>query len=140
LARPLPRGAVVRLDATIIAVGSEAGATHPVLAVVVQADAFRLGKTVVVVPFTTRLDRARKPFGVLVPRTAGNGLAEDSVAMCWLLWSIDKGRLERRPLGRVSDATLDLISKNVAALIDYEPDYLSRTTPPAPGSPPASRP
>jgi len=102
------------------------------LAVVVQANQYRFGRTVLLVPFTSNLAHARDPFGVAVAATQGNGLTMDSVAMCWQVMAVDGNRLVGPPLGRVSTAVLDLVAKNVAVLIEFEPGYLSRTGPSAP--------
>lgn len=114
---------MIRVDVQGLAAGSEAGAAHPLLAVVVQADRFRFGRTALVVPFTTNMDRALDPFGVPLRRTKANGLAKDSVAMCWQVMAIDRDRIHGKPLGKVEAAGMDLIAKNVAILVDFEPRY-----------------
>ncbi len=119
----LPRGSVVQVDVTESARASEAGASHPLLAAVIQSDHFRFGKTVLLVPFTTNLDRAKDPFGVLVASSEQNGLRQDSVAMCWQLMSVDRSRILGGPKGRLAAAALDLIAKDLAILVDYMPRY-----------------
>jgi mRNA-degrading endonuclease toxin of MazEF toxin-antitoxin module len=115
---------VVRIDVTELAVGSEAGAAHSLLAVVVQSDQFRFGRTLMVIPLTTNLDRARDPFGVRLTHTKANGLKEDSVAMCWQVMSVERSRIQGAPVGSVAAAGMDLISKNVAVLVDFDPRHL----------------
>jgi len=105
-------------------VGSEAGTAHPVLAVVVQADRFRFGRTVLVVPFTTNLVHAQDPRGVRLAPTKANGLNQESVAMCWQVMAVDRSRLQGAPVGKIAAAGMDLIAKNVAILVDFEPRYL----------------
>ena len=117
------RGSVVRVDATGLARGSEAGAVHSILAVVVQADRFRYGRTVLVVPFTSNLAHAQDPRGVRLVATRGSGLKQESVAMCWQLMAVDRDRLVGSPVGRIAPAGMDLIAKAIAILIDYQPGF-----------------
>ncbi len=124
MSRDPVRGSVVRLDVTGLAAGSEAGAAHPIPAVVVQADRYRYGRTLMVVPFTTNILHARDPRGVPLHPTKANGLSRESVAMCWQVMAVDRDRILGPPIGRVSSAGMDLIAKNIAILVDCQPGYL----------------
>lgn len=90
--------------------GSEQGGVRPVL--VLQIDILNsAGNTVVIIPFTTNLKRARMPSSVEVRRGEG-GLAYDSVALCHQIRVLDKsGLLDYR--GSVSPQTLNLIGEKV---------------------------
>ncbi len=86
--------------------GSEQGGVRPVL--ILQIDLLnRIGNTVVVIPFTKQLKRAKLPSAFLVPKGEG-GLPEDSVALCHQIRVLDKSGLQNY-LGTVSPHTLNLI-------------------------------
>ena len=90
--------------------GSEQEAIRPV--VVFQNDALnRFTRTVVVIPFTTRLKRAMLPSCHLV-KAGDGGLREDSVALCHQIRVLDGSRLTTR-LGTLSAATMDEINRKV---------------------------
>ena len=90
--------------------GSEQGGVRPVL--ILQIDLLnRVGNTVVVVPFTEQLKRAKLPSTVLVRKGEG-GLREDSVALCHQIRVLDKSGLQFY-LGTVSSQTLKLIEDKV---------------------------
>ena len=75
--------------------GSEQGGRRP--AVVVQIEAFnRTGNTLLVVPFTTNLKRAKLPSSVFVTGSQSNGLTQDSVALCHQVRVIDKSGVKTR--------------------------------------------
>jgi mRNA interferase MazF len=83
--------------------GSEQAGVRPVL--IIQNDAINpYTTTVVAVPLTTNLRRARLPSCTRVPRGEG-GLASDSVALCHQVRVIDRERLNQR-LGVVGQTTL----------------------------------
>jgi mRNA-degrading endonuclease toxin of MazEF toxin-antitoxin module len=117
VARRVRQGDVVRIDLTTSAVGREAGAAHPLVAIVVQADRYRFGATIVVVPLTTNLS-FDPPYGVPVAADPESGLRAPSMALCHQPMAIDAGRrIVDRPSGRVPQATLDRIARNVAILL-----------------------
>jgi len=83
--------------------GSEQAGRRPVL--VVQNDAINaFTTTVIAIPMTTNLRRAKLPSCVRVSRGEG-GLADDSVLLCHQLRVLDKTRLIHR-LGTVSSQTI----------------------------------
>ncbi len=91
--------------------GAEQAGQRPVL--VLQHDRFTPSlKTVVVVPFTGNLRRARHPTCVLVRRGQG-GLASDSVALCHHIQVTDNKNLLNR-LGVVSAQVLADVEACVA--------------------------
>lgn len=102
---PLRRGDVylANLDPTK---GSEQAGTRPVL--IFEHDALcNLGATVVVVPLTRNLRRAKLPTCMLIPAGEG-GLKADSVALCHQIRVLDKagpvdywGRLPAARIGEV---------------------------------------
>ena len=78
--------------------GSEQAGIRPVL--IFQNDTInRFTTTVVTIPFTTNLRRARLPSCVLLT-TGDGGLTSDSVALCHQLRVLDTLRLMRRLAGR----------------------------------------
>ncbi len=90
--------------------GSEQGGVRPVL--ILQIDLLnRVGNTVVVVPFTTRLKRAKLPSAVWVPKGEGE-LPEGSVALYHQIRVLDKSGLQNY-VGTVSPQTLKLIEDKV---------------------------
>jgi mRNA interferase MazF len=83
--------------------GSEQAGTRPVL--IFQNDAInRFTTTLLAIPLTTNLRRARLPSCILISRE-GTGLAADSVALCHQLRALDRTRLQRK-LGSVSQQTM----------------------------------
>jgi len=90
--------------------GSEQSGVRPV--VIVQIDKLnRVGNTVVVVPFTSNLKRAKLPSCVFV-RSGDGGLMQDSVALCHQIRVLDKSRLIRQ-LGTVEPQTLKAIDVRI---------------------------
>jgi mRNA interferase MazF len=85
--------------------GSEQAGKRPVL-VVSREQLNRLLPVVNIVPLTSRKSAARTiyPNEVLLPAGTA-GLKVDSIALCYQLRTLDKGRLERE-LGEVTDAQL----------------------------------
>ncbi|MBD2186118.1 type II toxin-antitoxin system PemK/MazF family toxin [Aerosakkonema funiforme] len=79
--------------------GSEQAGIRPVI--IVQRDILeRFTTTIVVVPLTTNLRRARIPGTIVIPAGEG-GLTEESVALCYQIVVIDKQRLIQK-LGTIS--------------------------------------
>lgn len=98
--------------------GSEQAGTRPVL--IFQNDAInRFTTTVLAIPFTTDLRRARLPSCMQVPQGEG-GPTSDSVALCHQLRVLDKARLFRR-LGTVSQAILDAVEDCVVFTLGIAP-------------------
>ncbi len=96
--------------------GSEQGGVRPVL--ILQTDLLnRVGNTVIVVPFTTNLRRAKLPSCVLVARGEG-GLTEDSVALCHQIRVLDKSGL-RNYLGMVSVQTLKQVDEKLRFVLGF---------------------
>lgn len=71
--------------------------------VVVQAEWLDALDTVVVVPLTGRLRRRGQPTCVFLPRRA-TGLPRESVAVCHLVFALDKVRISGEPaVGRLAE-------------------------------------
>ncbi len=83
--------------------GSEQAGIRPV--VLVQRDTLdRLTTTVVVIPLTSNLRRARIPGTVVIPAGEG-GLNQESVALCYQIVVIDRQRLMQK-IGTLSASYL----------------------------------
>jgi len=79
--------------------GSEQAGIRPVI--IVQRDTLdRFTTTVVVVPVTSNLRRAKIPGTIILPAGEG-GLTQDSVVLCYQIVAIDRERLIRK-LGSLS--------------------------------------
>lgn len=105
----IKRGQVywVALDPTV---GSEIQKTRP--AVVVSNDIGNAHSPLItVLPITSKSDRVY-PFEVEILRGQG-GLKEGGKIKANQIRTIDKKRLQGRPLGRVSPATMDSINKAI---------------------------
>ncbi len=90
--------------------------------VVVQTSAVRGLGTVLVVPCSSELRRARQPTGVLVP--AAESGTHDVVALCHLLCARDLGRACGGPTGTVSEATLQRILLVLCDLLGIDASVL----------------
>ena len=85
--------------------GSEQAGRRPVL-VVSREEINQLLPVVNVIPLTSRKSAARTIYANEVLLPAGSaGLSVDSIALCYQLRTLDKGRLER-DWGELLDATL----------------------------------
>jgi mRNA interferase MazF len=94
--------------------GSEQAGTRPVL--VFQNNSLnKVGNTVVIIPFTTNLRRAKLPSCTLVPAGEG-GLSEDSVALCHQIRALDKSGLIAR-WGSLSPTRLAQIEQVVTFVL-----------------------
>ncbi len=83
--------------------GSEQAGIRPV--VLVQRDTLdRLTTTVVVIPLTSNLRRARIPGTVVIPAGEG-GLNQEAVALCYQIVVIDRQRLMQK-IGTLSASYL----------------------------------
>ena len=97
--------------------GSEQAGIRPVI-IVQHNNIDRFTRTVVVIPLTTNLRRARIPGTMIIPVGEG-GLTQKSVALCYQIVVIDKQRLKQhlgtlsvdylKQLGVAIRYTLDLI-------------------------------
>lgn len=83
--------------------GSEQAGTRPVI--VFQNNIInRVSRTVLSIPLTTNLKRAKLPTCVLIERSEG-GVEQGSVALCHQLRVLDKSRLLRK-LGAIDNGKL----------------------------------
>ncbi|MCW6051324.1 type II toxin-antitoxin system PemK/MazF family toxin [Lyngbya sp. CCAP 1446/10] len=90
--------------------GSEQAGIRPVITV--QRDTLdRFTTTVVVVPVTSNLRRAKIPGTMILPAGEG-GLTQDSVVLCYQVVALDRQRLIKK-LGNIS---ADYLSKLKVAL------------------------
>jgi len=90
--------------------GSEQAGIRPVITV--QRDTLdRFTTTVVVVPVTSNLRRAKIPGKIILPAGEG-GLTQDSVVLCYQVVALDRQRLIQK-LGNIS---ADYLSKLKVAL------------------------
>ena len=98
--------------------GSETGFRRPVL--VVQDDlltASRLG-TVMVVPLTTNLDRAKALGNVLLPASE-TGLPKPSVALVCQVLAVDKSSFEE-PVAHLSRRAMEAINAGLRLALDLD--------------------
>ncbi|WP_377479196.1 MAG: type II toxin-antitoxin system PemK/MazF family toxin [Microcoleus anatoxicus] len=90
--------------------GSEQAGIRPVI--IVQRDTLdRFTTTVVVIPVTSNLRRAKIPGTIILP-TGEGGLTQDSVALCYQIVAVDRERLIKK-LGTLS---ADYVSRLQVAL------------------------
>ncbi len=95
--------------------GSAQAGIRPVL--IFQNNAlFAHSRTVITIPFTRTLRRARIPGCVLVRQGEG-GLPQDSVALCYQIRAIDRSQLQNR-LGSLTDATINEIENALNTTFD----------------------
>lgn len=86
--------------------GSEQGGTRPVL--VVQNDVGNnYSPTTIVLPITSKLDKARLPTHVAL-KPEESGLARDSVVLAEQIRTIDKARLQQK-IASLDSMTMDRI-------------------------------
>lgn len=103
--------------------GSEVDKVRPAL--IVQADYYEGLETVLAVPLSSRLERARQPTGVSLLK-AETGLDHDSVALCHLLGAFDKSRIvpgpngEPGPVGRLGQLAHDRVLQVVTDLLGVD--------------------
>ncbi len=85
-------------------------------AVVVQAGArYEALPTLIVVPLTSQREALRFPGTFLIPRGAGNGLSEDSVALVFQVRAVDRARVGM-VLGRLSPTDLATLERELRAV------------------------
>ncbi|MDJ0595692.1 MAG: type II toxin-antitoxin system PemK/MazF family toxin [Pleurocapsa sp. MO_226.B13] len=89
--------------------GSEQSGTRPVI--VFQHNIIsKFSTTIITVPLTTNLRRAKLPSSLLISLGKG-GLEKDSVALCHQLRVIDVTRLKKK-LGQLDSDTISKIDRN----------------------------
>ncbi|MBP8252529.1 MAG: type II toxin-antitoxin system PemK/MazF family toxin [Herpetosiphon sp.] len=95
--------------------GSEQAGTRPVM-IFQQNRLNRLIPTVVAIPFTTNLKRAKLPSCVLIS-AVDSGLDHDSVALCHQIRVLDSSRLIRQ-LGTLPTSAITAINTCVLWTLD----------------------
>lgn len=95
--------------------GAEIGKTRPVL--IVQASSLTASghRTVIVLPLTSRIDPALEPMHVTLP--ARGGLKEDSQVVTDSPRTLDRERLLKGPLARVSADEMLAVEKGLLAAL-----------------------
>jgi len=88
--------------------GSEQAGIRPVI-IVQRGNLENFTRTVVVVPLTSNLRRAKIPGTITIPAGTG-GLTQDSVALCYQIVVIDRERLQGQ-LGTLSTDCLLLLEQ-----------------------------
>lgn len=99
--------------------GSEQGRERPVI-IFQNPDLNRFTSTYLCVPLTTNLSRKNLP-GTCFIKKGDGGLPQDSVALCFQLRAIDKGRFIKR-YGTLGSATLNSLANAILSAIgiDFE--------------------
>lgn len=97
--------------------GSEQAGLRPVI-IIQNNSLIAHSRTVVVIPLTTNLQRARIPGCEIINRGDG-GLPQDSVALGYQIRAIDRSRLQNR-LGTLSDITISKIERALKITCDME--------------------
>ena len=95
--------------------GSEQAGVRPVI-LVQRQNLDRFIRTVVVIPVTTNLRRAQIPGTVLIAAAEG-GLSQESVALCYQIFVIDRQRLQRQ-LGTLSAVYLQRLGEAIRYTLD----------------------
>ena len=97
--------------------GSEQGGTRPVI--IFQNNLIsQFSTTIITIPLTTNLRRAKLPFSHLIVAGEG-GLSKDSVALCHQLRVIDRLRLKNR-LGQLTSKILTYLEAKVLLTLGYQ--------------------
>lgn len=97
--------------------GSEQGGTRPVI--VFQNNIIsKFSTTIITIPLTTNLRRAKLPSSLLIASSQG-GLEKDSVALCHQLRVIDTTRLKKK-LGQLSPNIISDLETKVLLTLGYE--------------------
>lgn len=97
--------------------GTEPGKVRPVL--VLQTDLLNnIHPSTIVLPLTTRVHKQAEHLRVHLPRGEG-GLEEDSDILMDQIRAIDNRRFHR-PIGPLSQPTLEQVEKNLLTLLDLE--------------------
>ncbi|MEM8831149.1 MAG: type II toxin-antitoxin system PemK/MazF family toxin [Cyanobacteria bacterium P01_G01_bin.19] len=97
--------------------GSEQGGTRPVI--VFQNNIIsKFSTTIITIPLTTNLRRAKLPSSLLIASGQG-GLEKDSVALCHQLRVIDVTRLKKK-LGQLSSSVIVDLETKVLLTLGYK--------------------
>lgn len=97
--------------------GSEQGGTRPVI--IFQNNVIsRFSTTIITIPLTTNLRRAKLPSSLLIVAGEG-GLSKDSVALCHQLRVIDRSRLKNR-LGQLKSKIVAELEAKVLLTLGYQ--------------------
>lgn len=97
--------------------GSEQGKQRPVI-VFQNPDLNKFTSTLICIPLTTNLLRNGLP-GTCFIKKGNGGLPQDSIALCFQLRAIDKGRLTKR-YGTLKPATLNALAEAVLSAMGVE--------------------
>lgn len=96
--------------------GSEQGGTRPVI--VFQNNIIsKFSTTIITIPLTTNLRRAKLPSSLLIASGQG-GLEKDSVALCHQIRVIDVTRLKKK-LGQLNSTTISNLETKVLLILGY---------------------
>jgi mRNA interferase MazF len=95
--------------------GAEVGKVRPVL--IVQADLLiaQDDPTIIVLPLTTQVRRAKEPLHVTIP--ARDGLDEACQVMPEAPRTLDRRRLIEGPLTRLSDGEMQAVERSLKAVL-----------------------
>lgn len=112
----IERGTIVdaNLGSVLIPSGSKQAGDRP--AVVVSKTEMTAGSTVIVIPFTTKVQGRSRPYEVLLAPSE-TGLPYESAALVHHIQVVDKGRIQRRP-GRVTDLAMARIDAAIRLVLD----------------------
>ncbi len=98
--------------------GSEQRGRRPVI--IVSHDGFNQTpnwRSIIVVPVSTSTAQARRgPTAIFLPTESG-GLAQDSIALCHQVTTLDRAKISQR-IGILSDEELDQIESGLKAAMD----------------------
>lgn len=97
--------------------GSEQGRERPVI-VFQNPDLSRFTTTFICIPLTTNLSRKGLPGTCFIKKGDGE-LPQDSIALCFQLRAIDKGRLTKR-YGALKPTTLNALAEAVLSAMGME--------------------
>ena len=97
--------------------GSEQGRERPVI-IFQNPDLGKFTSTLICIPLTTNLSRKGLP-GTCFIKKGDGGIPQDSVALCFQLRAIDKGRLTKR-YGALKPPTLNAVAEAVLSAMGIE--------------------
>ncbi len=111
------RGDIYYADLSPV-VGSEQGGVRPVL--IVQNDVGnRFSPTVIAAAITSQTDKAKLPTHIQV-RSAGSGLAKDSIVLLEQMRTLDKRRL-REHMGRLDEDSMRRVNNAIEVSLGLSP-------------------
>lgn len=117
------RGDIYYADLSPV-VGSEQGGMRPVL--IVQNDVGnRFSPTVIAAAITSQTDKAKLPTHIQV-RSAGSGLAKDSIVLLEQMRTLDKRRL-REHMGRLDEDSMRRVNNAIEVSLGLSPSRGSNT-------------